>query len=156
MHLLQGSGTLFVVPTPVGNLGDMTLALRRSRSASVWRRHPHHGQIAQALWGRHLEVLPSAQRTSRARRGHWTTARGVTMALCSDAGTPGISNLRFSSCPRLCGRRVKVECLPGTAFVPALVASGLPCDRFTLRDLPQEGPSRNGFGLVGCRAPWCL
>jgi 16S rRNA (cytidine1402-2'-O)-methyltransferase len=58
-------------------------------------------------------------------------ASGVTMALISDAGTPGISDPGFLLA-RACQRRgVRVECLPGpTAFVPALVASGLPCDTF--------------------------
>ena len=56
---------------------------------------------------------------------------GVTVALCSDAGTPGISDPGFLLVRACVDAGVKVECLPGaTAFVPALVTSGLPCDRF--------------------------
>lgn len=126
---------LYVVPTPIGNLEDITLrALRVLKEVSV--------------------VLAEDTRTSRRLLDHYgiTTplrafhafnehavverlvdelASGADMALVSDAGTPGISDPGFLLV-RACVRRgVKVECLPGpTAFVPALVASGLPCDTF--------------------------
>lgn len=126
---------LYIVPTPIGNLEDITLrALRVLKEVSV--------------------VLAEDTRTSRKLLDHYgiTTplrafhafnehavvervvdelASGADMALISDAGTPGISDPGFLLV-RACVRRgVKVECLPGpTAFVPALVASGLPCDTF--------------------------
>lgn len=67
-------------------------------------------------------------------------AAGEVMALVSDAGTPAISDPGFMLVRACTARGVKVECLPGaTAFVPALVASGLPCDRFTFEGfLPQK------------------
>lgn len=126
---------LYIVPTPIGNLEDITLrSLRVLKEVSV--------------------VLAEDTRTSRKLLDHYgigtsmrafhafnehavverivdELASGVDMALVSDAGTPGISDPGFLLV-RACVRRgVRVECLPGpTAFVPALVASGLPCDTF--------------------------
>ncbi len=126
---------LYIVPTPIGNLEDMTLrALRILKTVSL--------------------VLAEDTRTSRRLLDHYgiTTplrafhafnehavveklvdeiASGADIALISDAGTPGISDPGFLL-TRACHRKnVRVECLPGpTAFVPALVASGLPCDTF--------------------------
>jgi len=126
---------LHLVPTPIGNLEDITQrALRVLKEASL--------------------VLAEDTRTSRRLLDHYgiTTplrafhafnehavverivdelASGADIALVSDAGTPGISDPGFLLV-RACVRRgVKVECLPGpTAFVPALAASGLPCDTF--------------------------
>ena len=126
---------LYVVPTPIGNLEDITLrALRVLREVKV--------------------VLAEATRTSRILLDHTVVrtplrafhafnehavvekiadelATGTDMALVSDAGTPGISDPGFLLV-RACVRRgIRVECLPGpTAFVPALVASGLPSDTF--------------------------
>lgn len=126
---------LYIVPTPIGNLEDITLrALRVLKEVSV--------------------VLAEDTRTSRKLLDHYgigTSLRsfhafnehavveriadeltsGVDMALISDAGTPGISDPGFLLV-RACVRRgVRIECLPGpTAFVPALVASGLPCNTF--------------------------
>ena len=67
---------------------------------------------------------------------------GERIALVSDAGTPAISDPRFYACARMRRVGVKVECLPGaTAFVPALVDSGLPCDKFCFEGfLPQKRP----------------
>lgn len=126
---------LHVVPTPIGNLEDITLrALRVLKEVTV--------------------VLAEDTRTSRRLLDHYgiTTplrafhafnehavverivdelASGVEIALISDAGTPGISDPGFLLVRACVRREVKVECLPGpTAFVPALVASGLPCDTF--------------------------
>lgn len=126
---------LYIVPTPIGNLEDMTLrAIRILKTVSL--------------------VLAEDTRTSRRLLDHYgiTTplrafhafnehavveklvdelAAGADIALISDAGTPGISDPGFLL-SRACHRKgVRVECLPGpTAFVPALVASGLPCDTF--------------------------
>lgn len=129
------SGRLVIVPTPVGNLEDMTMRAVRvlreadlilaedTRTTSVLLRHfdIHTPMLSHHKYNEHTTVGPLAQRIEA----------GETIALVSDAGTPGISDPGFML-SRECRRfGLPVECLPGaTAFVPALVASGLPCDRF--------------------------
>jgi 16S rRNA (cytidine1402-2'-O)-methyltransferase len=126
---------LYVVPTPIGNLEDITLrALRVLKEVSVVlaedtrtsRRLLDHFDIKTPLRAFH-----AFNEHAVVERVVDELASGVDMALVSDAGTPGISDPGFLLV-RACVRRgVKVECLPGpTAFVPALVASGLPCDTF--------------------------
>lgn len=138
------SGKLYVVPTPVGNLGDMAprsieilktcslILAEDTRTSSVVTRHfgittpmmSHH------KFNEHATVTPLVERLMG----------GETIALISDAGTPAISDPGFlltRECRR-CG--IEVETVPGpTAFVPALVNSGLPCERFTFEGfLPQK------------------
>lgn len=126
---------LHVIPTPIGNLEDITLrALRVLKEVSVVlaedtrtsRRLLDHYGITTPLRAFH-----AFNEHAVVERMVDELASGVEMALVSDAGTPGISDPGFLLV-RACVRRgVKVECLPGpTAFVPALVASGLPCDTF--------------------------
>ena len=129
------SGKLYIVPTPVGNLGDMApRALEVLRSASLILAEDtrtsgvllkHFGisvpMASHHKYNEHDDLDPIINRISA----------GENIALISDAGTPGISDPGFML-SRECRRRgVPVETLPGpTAFVPALVNSGLPCDRF--------------------------
>lgn len=127
---------LYLVPTPIGNLEDITLrAIRILKSVDVILAEDTRtsGHLL-----RHLEISKPMQ-SYHIHNEHQTIARltdrmlkGETMALISDAGTPAISDPGFllvRECIRLA---IPVECLPGpTAFVPALVNSGLPCDRFT-------------------------
>lgn len=126
---------LYIVPTPIGNLEDITLrALRILKEVSVImaedtrtsRRLLDHYGITT-----HMRAFHAHNEHAVVERVVDELASGVTMALISDAGTPGISDPGFLLA-RACQRRgVRVECLPGpTAFVPALVASGLPCDTF--------------------------
>ena len=126
---------LYVVPTPIGNLEDITLrALRVLKEVSVVlaedtrtsRRLLDHYNIKTPLRAFH-----AFNEHAVVERVVDELASGADLALISDAGTPGISDPGFLLV-RACVRRgVKVECLPGpTAFVPALVASGLPCDTF--------------------------
>ena len=142
----MNTGTLYLVPTPVGNLEDMTfrsikvlesvdlILAEDTRTSGVLLKHydiktpmkSHHKfnehETAPILAKRILE--------------------GEKIALITDAGTPGISDPGFllaRECVRL---GAKVECLPGaTAFVPALVASGLPCDKFVFEGFlpPKKG-----------------
>ncbi len=135
---------LYIVPTPIGNLADMTLrAIDVLKSVDVILcedtrtsgRLLKHFEIESKLASYHQHnehhvVRPLAERLSA----------GETMALITDAGTPGISDPAFllvRECIRL---GVKVECLPGaTAFVPALVNSGLPSNRFCFEGfIPQK------------------
>ena len=126
---------LYIIPTPIGNLEDITLrAIRLLKEVTVVlaedtrtsRRLLDHYQISTPLRAFHAHNEHAV-----VERVVDELASGVVMALVSDAGTPGISDPGFLLA-RACQRRgVRVECLPGaTAFVPALVASGLPCDTF--------------------------
>ncbi|MDE6416233.1 MAG: 16S rRNA (cytidine(1402)-2'-O)-methyltransferase [Duncaniella sp.] len=138
--------TLYIVPTPVGNLADMTpravevlqrasliLAEDTRTSAPLLR---HFGIdtpcVSHHKYNEHATVAPLIDRM----------AAGETIALISDAGTPGISDPGFLL-SRECRRAgIDVITLPGaTAFVPALVSSGLPCDRFTFEGFlpPKKG-----------------
>ena len=126
---------LYLVPTPVGNLGDMTFrAVEVLKSVDL--------------------ILAEDTRTSRVLMQHYgiTTPlqsyhifnehqivdqivdkilSGMDIAVVTDAGTPGISDPGFLLVREVVKHDIEVECLPGaTAFVPALIDSGLPCDRF--------------------------
>lgn len=127
---------LYLVPTPVGNLEDITMrALRILREADVILAEDtrtsgillSHFDIHRRLLSHHKFNEHETAAAFAAR-----IAAGETMALISDAGTPGISDPGFMLVRACIERGVEVQCLPGaTAFVPALVASGLPCERFT-------------------------
>lgn len=135
---------LYIVPTPVGNLEDITLRALRilkeadlilaedTRTSGVLLKHfdIHNNMQSYHKFNEHQAVERLAERMKA----------GETMALISDAGTPGISDPGFLLARECVNRGVEVQCLPGaTAFVPALVASGLPCDRFVFEGfLPQK------------------
>ena len=137
-------GILYIVPTPVGNMEDMTfrairilkevdlvLAEDTRTSGILLKRY----EIKNALMSHHKfnEHGTSAGIVSR-------LLAGENIALISDAGTPGISDPGFFLVREAVRAGVEVQCLPGaTAFVPALVSSGLPCDRFAFEGfLPQK------------------
>ena len=137
-------GTLFVVPTPVGNLEDITArGLRVLQSADLVLAEDtrtsgnllRHFDIRRPMLSFHKfnehQVVEGI--VSRLRGGE-------TMALVSDAGTPGISDPGYLLVRQAIEAGVEVVTLPGaTAFVPALVSSGLPCDRFCFEGfLPQK------------------
>lgn len=128
-------GKLYIVPTPVGNLDDMTFRAVRvlkevdlilaedTRTTSVLLRHYdiHTPMRAHHRNNEHRAVEGLAEQLEGP----------CEIALVSDAGTPGISDPGFMLSRACRERGIEVECLPGaTAFVPALVSSGLPCDRF--------------------------
>lgn len=135
---------LFVVPTPIGNLEDITLrALRILKEADSilaedTRTSAHllsHYNISKKVssYHQHNEHKTVAHIVERIKSGE-------TIALISDAGTPGISDPGFLLIRECLKEEVEVECLPGaTAFVPALVMSGLPSDSFIFEGfLPQK------------------
>lgn len=137
-------GTLYLVPTPVGNLEDITLrALRILKEADLVLVEDtrtsgillKHYEIKNQLVAHHKFNEHQTAEAFAARM-----AGGEIMALVSDAGTPGISDPGFMLVRACVARGVTVQCLPGaTAFVPALVASGLPCERFCFEGfLPQK------------------
>ena len=137
-------GILYIVPTPVGNMEDMTLRAIRTlkevdlvlaedtRTSGVLLKH---FDIRQTLLSHHKfnEHGTSASVVER-------LLAGQNVALISDAGTPGISDPGFFLVREAVKAGIEVQTLPGaTAFVPALVSSGLPCDRFVFEGfLPQK------------------
>lgn len=137
-------GILYIVPTPVGNMEDMTLrAIRILKEADIvlaedTRTSSHllkHFDIEQRLMSHHKfnEHGTSAHVVQMLQAGQ-------TVALISDAGTPSISDPGFFLVREAVKAGIEVQTLPGaTAFVPALVSSGLPCDRFCFEGfLPQK------------------
>ena len=137
-------GILYVVPTPVGNMEDMTFRAVRilkevdlvlaedTRTSGILLKHY---EIKNQLMSHHKfnEHGTSAGIVQR-------LLAGENVALISDAGTPGISDPGFFLVREAVRAGVEVQCLPGaTDFVPALVSSGLPCDRFAFEGfLPQK------------------
>lgn len=126
---------LYIVPTPIGNLEDITLrAVNVLKSVDLVLAEDTRtsGNLL-----RHLEISKPMQ-SYHIHNEHQTLNRvldrlkkGETMALVSDAGTPAISDPGFLLVRECIKNEIPVECLPGpTAFVPALVNSGLPNDRF--------------------------
>ncbi|MCD8203505.1 MAG: 16S rRNA (cytidine(1402)-2'-O)-methyltransferase [Prevotella sp.] len=137
-------GLLYLIPTPVGNMEDITLrAIRILKEADLVLAEDtrtsgillKHFDIKNHLLSHHKfnEHASSASIVERLKAGS-------TVALISDAGTPGISDPGFFLVREAINAGVTVQCLPGaTAFVPALVSSGLPCDRFCFEGfLPQK------------------
>lgn len=142
-------GKLYLVPTPVGNLDDMTFrALKVLREVDIVLAEDTR---TSGLLLKHFEVktrLVSHHKFNEHQTAEQFASRmaaGETMALITDAGTPGISDPGFMLVRACVERGVEVECLPGaTAFVPALVSSGLPCERFTFEGfLPQKKGRRS-------------
>ena len=126
---------LYLIPTPIGNLEDITLRALRilkevdvilaedTRTSSKLLKHyeinkkliAHHQHNEHKTLDRIIESLKN----------------GETLALISDAGTPAISDPGFLLVRECIKNDIEIECLPGaTAFVPALVNSGFPCDKF--------------------------
>lgn len=137
-------GTLYIVPTPVGNMEDMTQrAVRTLKEADLILAEDtrtsgillKHFGIQNQLMSHHKfnEHGTSAGIVERLKSGQ-------TVALISDAGTPGISDPGFYLVREASKNGINVQCLPGaTACIPALVSSGLPCDRFCFEGfLPQK------------------
>ncbi len=130
------STSLYIVPTPIGNLGDITLRaievlknvdLVLAEDTRTSGKLLKHLAIDQKLQSFHIfnEKKVLEQIIQRLQSGE-------VLALVSDAGTPGISDPGFLLIRECLRNNIKVECLPGaTAFVPALVKSGLPSERFT-------------------------
>jgi 16S rRNA (cytidine1402-2'-O)-methyltransferase len=126
---------LYVVPTPIGNLEDITIrALNVLKSVDcILAEDTRTSQKLLNHYG-----IETKLRSYHAHNEHATLNNvvlqiqtGATYALISDAGTPSISDPGFLLVRECVRKDIKVECLPGaTAFVPALVGSGLPCDTF--------------------------
>ena len=137
-------GKLYVVPTPVGNMEDMTFRATRilkeadlilaedTRTSGILLKHY---EIKNAMQSHHkFNEHQTVESIVNRIKG------GQTVALISDAGTPGISDPGFLVVRECVRNGIEVQCLPGaTAFVPALVSSGLPDERFCFEGfLPQK------------------
>ena len=132
---MESAGKLYIVPTPVGNLEDMTfravkvlqeadlILAEDTRTSSVLLKHYDiHGK----LQSHHKFHEQQAAAASKDR-----TMAGLNGALIRDAGTPGISDPGFLLARTCANEGIEVQTLPGaTAGIPAIVSSGLPCDRF--------------------------
>jgi 16S rRNA (cytidine1402-2'-O)-methyltransferase len=137
-------GKLYIVPTPIGNLEDITLrALSVLKQADLILAEDTRNSIFLL---KHFQI-DKPLRSYHQHNEHKTVqdivemiGSGKTIALISDAGTPGISDPGFLLVRESIKNNIPVETLPGaTAFVPALVNSGLPCDSFVfIGFLPQK------------------
>lgn len=137
-------GKLYIVPTPVGNLEDMTyravkvlreadlILAEDTRTSSVLLKHYDiHARLqSHHKYNEHQTVEAIKERI----------LAGLNVALVSDAGTPGISDPGFLLVRTCAAEGIEVQTLPGaTACIPAIVSSGLPCDRFCFEGfLPQK------------------
>ena len=142
------TGSLTLVPTPIGNLGDLTpRAVEVLKAADLVLAEDtrttgnllRHAGVDRPLRAFHLhnEHRITADLVSQIQAGS-------RFALCSDAGTPGISDPGFLLVRACVEADLHVSCLPGpTAFVPALAASGLPCDRFSFEGFLPHKKGRN-------------
>ncbi|MBK9639162.1 MAG: 16S rRNA (cytidine(1402)-2'-O)-methyltransferase [Bacteroidetes bacterium] len=135
---------LTLVPTPVGNLQDITLrALDVLKSADIiLAEDTRTSKVLLNHFGIDKRVLSHHQHNEHAALSELIRfmKEGQKIAMVSDAGTPGISDPGFLLVRECIKEEIPVLCLPGaTAFVPALVMSGLPCDRFVFEGfLPQK------------------
>lgn len=132
---MENIGKLYIVPTPVGNLEDMTfravkvlkeadlILAEDTRTSSVLLKHYDiHGKLqSHHKFNEHQTASAVKDRI----------LAGLNVALISDAGTPGISDPGFLLARTCAEEGIEVQTLPGaTACIPAIVSSGLPCDRF--------------------------
>ena len=129
------SGILYLVPTPIGNLKDMTFRavevlksvdLILAEDTRTSAKLCQHYDIRIPMKSHHMH-----NEHSRVQGVVDQLISGQSVAVISDAGTPAISDPGFLLVREAIGQGIQVDCLPGaTAFVPALVSSGLPCERF--------------------------
>lgn len=144
MTVEQRQTALYLVPTPIGNLNDMTfraIEILKSVDVILAEDTRNSGSLLK-----HFEIGTRMQ-SYHAHNEHKMVAslvqrlkKGEKMALITDAGTPAISDPGFLLVRACVEEGIEIECLPGaTAFVPALVKSGIPCDRFIYEGfLPQK------------------
>jgi len=142
---MDAKGILYIVPTPVGNLEDMSYrAVRVLQEADLILAEDTR---TTAVLLQHFEIRGKQLLSHHKFNEHQTVTlvrdrilAGASVALVSDAGTPGISDPGFLLARTCAAEGIEVQTLPGaTACIPALVSSGLPCDRFCFEGfLPQK------------------
>ncbi|MBT4825240.1 MAG: 16S rRNA (cytidine(1402)-2'-O)-methyltransferase [Flavobacteriaceae bacterium] len=141
-------GELFLVPTPIGNLGDMTyravatlkeVDLILAEDTRTSGKLLNHYQISTPMQAFHMHNEHRKLGEVGAK-----LSSGMQIALISDAGTPGISDPGFLLVREALSLDIKVSCLPGpTAMIPALVQSGMACDRFVFEGFLPPKKGRN-------------
>jgi 16S rRNA (cytidine1402-2'-O)-methyltransferase len=146
---------LYLVPTPIGNLRDITFRaieilgsvdLILAEDTRTARKLLNHYNIKTPLQSHHMYNEHKSVESVCSK-----ILSGVTIALISDAGTPGISDPGFLLVRSCVEKEIPVETLPGpTALIPALVNSGLPCDRFCFEGFlpPKKGRNKRMTGLA--------
>ncbi len=147
-------GKLYIVPTPLGNLEDMTLRAIRilkavesvlAEDTRTSKKLLNHYEIGTPLYSHHMfnEHKTLAGLISRLQAG-------AQLAIITDAGTPAISDPGYLLVRECIRNGIDVECLPGaTAIIPAAVISGLPLDRFTFEGfLPQKKGRQKHLGSL--------
>ena len=133
---MKETAQFFLVPTPIGNLEDITLrAIRILKEVDVIYAEDTRNTLNLLKFYKIHNVLKSYHSYNEHKIQQFiinSLKEGSKMALVTDAGTPGISDPGYLIIKACLMNDIKIECLPGpTAFVPALVKSGLPLDRFT-------------------------
>jgi 16S rRNA (cytidine1402-2'-O)-methyltransferase len=146
---------LYIVPTPIGNLQDMTFrAIEVLKNAAlILAEDTRNSKFLCQHFGiaTHMQSYHKDNEHKTVQNVVQKISSGISVALISDAGTPGISDPGFLLVRECLKNNIEVECLPGaTAFVPALVNSGFPADRFIFEGfLPhQKGRQKRLLGLV--------
>ena len=148
-------GKLFLVPTPIGNLGDMTFRavkilneadLILAEDTRVSTKLLKHYNIHQPIISFHMhnEHRKLSEVISKLKSG-------LTIAVISDAGTPGISDPGFLLVREAIANNIEVNCLPGpTALIPALIQSGLSAERFVFEGFlpPKKGRNKRLENLI--------
>ncbi|MFT3994149.1 MAG: 16S rRNA (cytidine(1402)-2'-O)-methyltransferase [Dysgonomonas sp.] len=139
-------GKLYIIPTPVGNLEDITFrAIRMLKESDLILAEDTR---TTGILLKHFDIqnkMQSYHKFNEHKAISHIISRlnaGENIALVSDAGTPGISDPGFLIARECAKEQIEVVCLPGaTAFVPALVSSGIPCDRFCFEGFlpPKKG-----------------
>ena len=142
---MSPAGILYIVPTPVGNLEDMTFrAVQVLKEADLILAEDTR---TTSVLLQHFDIRGKRLLSHHKFNEHQTVAMirdrilaGASVALVSDAGTPGISDPGFLLARTCAEEGIPVQTLPGaTACIPAIVSSGLPCDRFCFEGfLPQK------------------
>ena len=148
------SGTLYLVPTPIGNLSDFTpraVEVLQDVAYILAEDTRTTGKLARHF-GVETPLKAFHQHNEHKSTPGWVQAlqTGQSLAVCSDAGTPGISDPAFLLVRACVEANIPVVCLPGpTAFVPALVTSGIPSDRFVFEGfLPHKKGRQKRLALL--------
>ncbi|HLR38009.1 MAG TPA: 16S rRNA (cytidine(1402)-2'-O)-methyltransferase [Chitinophagaceae bacterium] len=141
-------GKLFLIPTPIGNLADFTfravdilkevdaVLAEDTRTSSILLKH-YHIEKPLSAFHQHNEHRITDGLVQRIKAGE-------SMALLTDAGTPGVSDPGFLLVRACIQEEISIECLPGaTAFVPALVNSGIPMNSFVFEGFLPHKKGRN-------------
>lgn len=154
----SGSGRIVLVPTPIGNLGDITLraveVLRGAdRIACEDTRHSAPLLAHLGISGKPLVALHDHNESRRAPELAAAAARGETIALITDAGMPGVSDPGYRVVQACIGQGIPVEVLPGpSAVMTALIGSGMPCHAFHFGGFLSVKPGKRRSALAAALA----